>query len=54
MVHMEGATPGAAIAAKFIDFVASEKGQAIIRKFGKADYGGGLYNDAIYAEQFND
>lgn len=50
----EGATPGAAIAAEFIDFVASEKGQAVIREFGKADYGGGLYNDAIYAEQFND
>ena len=50
----DGATPGAGIAAKFIDFVASQKGQTIIREFGKAEYGEGLYNDAVYAEQFND
>ncbi len=50
----EGATPGAATASKFIDFVASEKGQALIRDFGKSQYGEGLYNDAAYAEQFND
>ncbi|SHO53889.1 substrate-binding domain-containing protein [Desulfopila aestuarii] len=50
----EKATPGADTAAKFINFVASEKGQDIIREFGKAEYGEGLYNDATYAEQFND
>jgi tungstate transport system substrate-binding protein len=32
-----GVTPGAATAAKFIDFVASEKGQRIILEFGKPD-----------------
>ena len=47
-----GATPRADIAAKFIDFVASEKGQQIIRSYGKQQYGEGLYNDAVYASQF--
>ena len=50
----ESATPGAGIAAQFIDFVASEAGQTIIREFGMAEYGEGLYNDAAYAQQFND
>ncbi|MGE4492168.1 MAG: substrate-binding domain-containing protein [Syntrophotalea sp.] len=50
----EGVTPGAAIAAKFIDYVASEQGQTIIRDCGAAEYGEGLYNDAAYAEQFGD
>jgi len=49
----QGVTGGAAIAGKFIDFVASEKGQAIIRDYGKAEYGEGLYNDAAYAAQFD-
>jgi tungstate transport system substrate-binding protein len=48
----EGATPGAAVAARFIDFVASEEGQQIIRDYGKNLYGEGLYNDAAYAGQF--
>jgi hypothetical protein len=30
--------------------VASEKGQQIIREFGKAEHGEGLYNDAVYAK----
>ena len=30
-----GATPGAATAAKFIDFVASPQGQKIIQDYGK-------------------
>ena len=50
----EGATPGAKMAAKFIDFVASEKGQKIIREYGKELYGEGLYNDAVYAHQYDD
>lgn len=50
----EGTTPGAAIAAKFIDFVASQQGQTIIREYGMAEYGEGLYNDAAYAVQFDD
>jgi tungstate transport system substrate-binding protein len=48
----EGATPGAAVAGNFIDFVASEEGQEIIRNYGKDLYGEGLYNDAAYASQF--
>mgnify|MGYP000082530589 CR=1 FL=1 len=47
-----GATAGADLGAKFIDFVASEEGQTIIRSYGKAEYGEGLYNDAVYASQF--
>ena len=48
----QGATRGAAVAAKFLDFLASEKAQQIIRDFGKDRYGEGLYNDAQYARQF--
>jgi tungstate transport system substrate-binding protein len=48
------ATPGASTAAKFTDFVASEKGQKIIREYGKEVYGEGLYNDAAYARQYDD
>ena len=49
-----GATPGAATAAKFIDFVKSARGQQIIRDYGKEKYGEGLYNDAAYAQQYDD
>ncbi len=49
-----GATPGAATAAKFIDFVASPQGQQIIRDYGKERHGEGLYNDAAYARQYAD
>jgi tungstate transport system substrate-binding protein len=48
-----GATPGAATAAKFIDFVASPQGQKIIQDYGKDRYGAGLYNDAAYAKQYD-
>jgi tungstate transport system substrate-binding protein len=48
----EGATPGAALAAKLVDFLASEKGQKIIRDYGKDQYGDALYRDALYARQF--
>ena len=47
-----GATPQSAMAAKFVDFLASERGQKIIREFGKDQYQEGLYNDANYARQF--
>lgn len=47
-----GTTPGADIAAQFIDFVASGQGPQIIRAYGKQQYGEGLYNDAVYASQF--
>lgn len=49
-----GVTPGAALAARFIDFVASPPGQQIIRDYGKDRYGQGLYNDAAYARQYAD
>ncbi|MDP8235714.1 MAG: substrate-binding domain-containing protein [Candidatus Erginobacter occultus] len=39
-------------ASRFIDFVASESGQEIIRGYGAVDGGEGLYNDAAYARQF--
>jgi tungstate transport system substrate-binding protein len=48
----DGATPGQATAAKFIDFVASTEGQQIISDYGKDKYGEGLYNDAAYAKQY--
>ncbi|MFZ5450485.1 MAG: substrate-binding domain-containing protein [Thermodesulfobacteriota bacterium] len=48
-----GATPGAATAAKFIDFVASPQGQKIIKDYGKKRFGEGLYNDAAYAKQYD-
>lgn len=48
----EGATPGAAMAAKFIAFVGSPAGQKIIRAFGKKEHGASLYNDAAYARQY--
>ncbi len=48
----EGATPGAAMAAKFIEFVGSPAGQKIIRTFGTREFGAALYNDAAYARQY--
>jgi tungstate transport system substrate-binding protein len=45
-----GATPGA----QFIEFVASDQGQKLIREYGKDKYGEGLYNDAAYAKQYDD
>jgi tungstate transport system substrate-binding protein len=48
----EGATPGAHISSKFIDFIASERGQKIISEFGRELYGEGLYNDAAYAQKY--
>ncbi len=48
-----GATPGAATAAKFIEFTASPEGQTIIRDYGKAQHGRGLYDDAEYAKKFD-
>ena len=47
-----GATENRDIAAKFIQFVASAEGQAIIRNYGKAQYKEPLYNDTVYAKQY--
>jgi tungstate transport system substrate-binding protein len=48
-----GRTAGEGKAAAFIRFVASERGQQIIREFGKTEHGAGLYNDAAYAKQYD-
>ena len=47
-----GGTPDRDIADKFIQFVASDEGQAIIRNYGKSQYKEALYNDAAYAKQY--
>ena len=47
-----GATENRDIAVKFIQFVASDEGQAIIRNYGKSKYKEPLYNDAAYAKQY--
>ncbi|MDW7710868.1 MAG: substrate-binding domain-containing protein [Deferrisomatales bacterium] len=50
----EGATGGAAAAARFVRFLASEAGQGVIRDFGKDVHGRGIYDDAAYASQYDD
>lgn len=50
----ESAAPGAAEAARFVRFVASDAGQAVIRTFGEDRYGRGIYDDAAYASQYDD
>ncbi|MCE5275857.1 MAG: substrate-binding domain-containing protein [Syntrophaceae bacterium] len=45
--------PSQPVAAKFIDFVASEKGQNVIRAFGTNLYGEPIYNDAAYAKKYD-
>jgi tungstate transport system substrate-binding protein len=49
----EGATPGQAVGAKFIDFLISKEGQTLIGEYGVRKYGEGLYNDAEYAKQYD-
>jgi len=49
----DGATPMQRHASDFIDFVASEKGQSILRNYGKKMYGESMYNDAEYAKQYD-
>lgn len=53
IVAPPGATPGRDTAEKFIAFVASPTGQKIIREYGAAQYPQALYNDAIYAKQYD-
>jgi tungstate transport system substrate-binding protein len=50
----DGATPGAAWAAKFIDFVASKQDQNIISTYGKDKHAEGLYNDEEYAKKYDE
>ena len=47
-----GGTPNRELAVKFIQFVASNEGQAIIRNYGASKYKESLYNDAAYAKQY--
>lgn len=47
-----GGAPNRDIAVQFIQFVASDEGQSIIRNYGKSKYKEALYNDAIYARQY--
>lgn len=47
------ATPAQKEASRFIDFLNSRQGQQIIRDYGKALYGEGMYNDAEYAKQYD-
>ena len=54
LVQPANATSGAAYAANFIDFVASDEGQTIIREYGKEKYGEAVYSDAAYAERYED
>jgi len=44
--------PASDLAVGFIEFVASPKGQDIIRTFGKDAHGEALYNDAAYAKKY--
>jgi tungstate transport system substrate-binding protein len=53
LAQPKGATPGAATAVEFIEFVASPQGQKIIRDYGKKKYGEPLYNDAKYAKKYD-
>lgn len=48
----DGATLAQPMAAAFVDFLVSDKGQQIVRMYGVDRYGEGLYNDAVYAKQY--
>jgi tungstate transport system substrate-binding protein len=48
-----GATPGQDTAQKFVAFVASADGQKLIRDYGRERFGEALYNDEVYARQYD-
>ena len=48
----DGATPGQPYALEFLKFLTSEKGQSIIRNYGKDKYGEPFYHDTGYAKQY--
>ena len=52
LVAPKGSTAGRDTALKFVNFVASDVGQKIMRDYGKDQYKEALYNDAAYAKQF--
>ncbi len=45
-LYLAEATPATPLARKFGEFVASDRGQAMIREFGRSRYGEAMYNDA--------
>jgi tungstate transport system substrate-binding protein len=47
-----GVTPGAKLAGEFVDFLASEEAQQIIRTYGVKQYSEPLYRDAQESRQF--
>jgi tungstate transport system substrate-binding protein len=53
MSQPKGQTPGADMASKFIDYVASAEGQKVIAGYGKDQYGEGIYNGARYASRYD-
>jgi tungstate transport system substrate-binding protein len=48
-----GSTPGQDTAQKFVAFVASPDGQKIIATYGRDRFGESLYNDEVYARQYD-
>ncbi|QJB57804.1 substrate-binding domain-containing protein [Pseudodesulfovibrio sp. zrk46] len=50
---MPNGAPNHELAMKFINFLGSKDGQAIIENYGKDLYGEGMYNDAEYAKQYD-
>ena len=48
-----GMTPGRDTAEKFVAFVASLDGQKIMSSYGRDRFGEGLYNDEVYARQYD-
>ena len=48
-----GITPGRDTAEKFVAFVASSDGQKIMSSYGRDRFGESLYNDEVYARQYD-
>lgn len=48
----EGRTAGAAVGARFVDFLASPEPQKVFREYGKDRYGEALYRDAKDSRRF--
>jgi tungstate transport system substrate-binding protein len=53
IVAPKSETAGRDMAEKFVAFVASPAGQKIIREYGAGQYPEALYNDAVYAKQYD-
>jgi len=54
-LYLAAPTPGTPVARKFGEFLLSPEAQALMRDFGKAQYGEAMYNDAaVTAKQIKD